>query len=380
MHYRRPSLAWLFLVTSALAPVSAAAQDAKKTAAAELPSVLVAKARAREMGKQSEFVGRVQAFEKVELRARVSGFLRERKFDAGAKVTKGDILYLIEPEPFEAALAQRRAQLVSAEATHENAVAALKRYRDLESKQVASTAQLDEKIADEKRATASIAEAKAAIQDAEINLSYTKIVAPISGTIGRSSVDPGNLVGPDSGVLATLVRTDQMYALFPVTQRQLLEAKKSGSKSKDLIVRARLADGSLAEQKGVIDFLDVTVDPRTDGQIVRALFPNNNGLLTDGQTLRLLIESDNPQMATVIPMAALATDQGGTYVFVVGDDNKVVRRNLKLGISRDGVVSVTDGLKLGERVIVQGQQKVREGATVNAELEKEPADDQGGSK
>jgi len=332
------------------------------------------------MGKQSEFVGRVQAFEKVELRARVSGFLRERKFDAGAKVTKGDILYLIEPEPFEAALAQRRAQLVSAEATHENAVAALKRYRDLESKQVASTAQLDEKIADEKRATASIAEAKAAIQDAEINLSYTKIVAPISGTIGRSSVDPGNLVGPDSGVLATLVRTDQMYALFPVTQRQLLEAKKSGSKSKDLIVRARLADGSLAEQKGVIDFLDVTVDPRTDGQIVRALFPNNNGLLTDGQTLRLLIESDNPQMATVIPMAALATDQGGTYVFVVGDDNKVVRRNLKLGISRDGVVSVTDGLKLGERVIVQGQQKVREGATVNAELEKEPADDQGGSK
>jgi len=367
----------LFLITCTLIPSAAASEDAKKTAAAPLPSVLVATAQQRAIGEQTEFVGRVQALEKVELRARVSGFLREKKFDAGAKVTKGDVLYLIEPEPFEAALAQRRAQLVSAEATQENAIAALKRYKDLEAKQVASTAQLDERIAEEKRATASIAEAKAAIQDAEIKLSYTRIIAPISGTIGRTSVDPGNLVGPESGVLTTLVRTDQMYVIFPVTQRQFLEARKEGRNSTNLTVRARLADGSLAEQKGVIDFIDVKVDPRTDGQLVRAIFPNGNGLLTDGQTVRLVIERKDPDLVIALPTAALATDQAGPYVFVVTNDNLVEQRRLKLGISRDGMTVVNEGLKAGERVIVQGQQKVRNGMKVNAEVSEEISGEQG---
>ena len=377
-------LRWLIVGLFVLHPVApAAAEDEAKgqqAAAAQAPAVLVVKAKKQSLARQTEFVGRVEALEKVDLRARVSGFLRERKFDAGAEVSKGDILYLIEPEPFEAALEQRQAQLESAVATHDNAVFTLKRYKDLEAKQAASTAQLDQKIADEKTAAAGIAAAKAAVEDAKINLSYTKVVAPISGRIGRSSIDPGNLVGPDSGVLATLVRTDKMYALFPVTQRQLLEAKKNGDDAKDLIVRAKLADGSLAEQKGVIDFIDVKVDPRTDGQIVRAIFPNENRLLTDGQTLRIVIESKSPDEATVIPTTALATDQQGTYTFVVTADNKVERRNLKLGISRDGLIAVTDGLKVGEQVIVQGQQKVKDGGTAKAELEKGPADKQGGNQ
>lgn len=368
------SLRWFIVSLFVLHLVAPASAQEKEQQAAAAPAVLVAEAKEQAIGRQTEFVGRVEALEKVELRARVSGFLRERKFDAGAQIKSGDVLYLIEREPFQAALDQRQAQLESAIATHDNSVLALKRYKDLEAKQAASTAQLDERIAEEKRASAGIAQAKAAVADAKISLSYTEIVAPISGTIGRSSVDPGNLVGPDSGVLATLVRTDKMYALFPVTQRQLLDAKKSGSDANDLVVRAKLADGTLAEQKGAIDFIDVKVDPRTDGQIVRAIFPNENGLLTDGQTLRLVIESKNPERATVIPTTALATDQEGTYAFVVNGENKVERRNLKLGISRDGLIAVTDGLKQGERVIVQGQQKVRAGITVSAELAQEPTD------
>lgn len=368
------SLRWFIVSLFVLHLVAPASAQEKEQQAAAAPAVLVAEAKEQAIGRQTEFVGRVEALEKVDLRARVSGFLRERKFEAGAQIKSGDVLYLIEREPFQAALDQRQAQLESAIATHDNSVLSLKRYKDLEAKQAASTAQLDERIAEERRASAGIAQAKAAVADAKISLSYTEIVAPISGTIGRSSVDPGNLVGPDSGVLATLVRTDKMYALFPVTQRQLLDAKKSGSDAKDLIVRAKLADGTLAEQKGVIDFIDVKVDPRTDGQIVRAIFPNENGLLTDGQTLRLVIESKNPSQATVIPTTALATDQEGTYVFVVNGENKVERRNLKLGISRDGLIAVTDGLKQGERVIVQGQQKVRAGITVSAELAQEPTD------
>lgn len=196
-------LRWLIVGLFVLHPVApAAAEDEAKgqqAAAAQAPAVLVVKAKKQSLARQTEFVGRVEALEKVDLRARVSGFLRERKFDAGAEVSKGDILYLIEPEPFEAALEQRQAQLESAVATHDNAVLTLKRYKDLEAKQAASTAQLDQKIADEKTAAAGIAAAKAAVEDAKINLSYTKVVAPISGRIGRSSIDPGNLVGPDSG-------------------------------------------------------------------------------------------------------------------------------------------------------------------------------------
>lgn len=375
MKRRKPLVAVLLLGSVVATPVALAddgghkaAGPSAKSAAVPAVAVLVEKAQKRALGRQTEFVGRVEALEKVDLRARVTGFLRERNFEAGAKVKAGDTLYLIEKEPFEAALLQRRAQLAAAKATQENAATALKRYEQLESRQVASTAQLDDKIAEEKRSSASILEAQAAIQNAEIQISYTTIKAPISGTIGRSLVDPGNLVGPETGVLATIVRTDKMYVLFPVTQSQLLEARKNHSDRRNLSVRAKLADGSFLEQKGVIDFIDVKVDPRTDGQTVRAIFPNDSGALTDGQTVRLVIERSNPDEATTIPTTALATDQGGTYVFVVDDKDLVEQRRVKLGVSRDGAVVVTEGVQPGERVIVQGIQKVRTGMKVKAEL------------
>lgn len=355
-----------------IASNAALAADEKKPTAAQppAPAVLVAAAAKQPLGKQTEFVGRVQALKKVDMRARVTGFLLEQKFAAGAEVKEGDVLYVIEPEPFQAALAQRQAQVAAAIATQENAAASLLRYKTLESKQIASEATLDLKIAEEKRAAASIKEADAAKNQAEIQLSYTRITAPISGRVGRSAVDPGNLVGPESGVLVTLVYTDKMYVLFPVTQAQLIDARRTGGKPENLTIRAKLADGSLLKESGKIDFVDVKVDARTDGQIVRAIFPNPDGVLTDGQTVRLVIERKDPDEHLTIPVAAVSTDQAGPYVFVVTADGTAHQRRLKLGISRDGRIAITDGLKEGENVVVQGLQKVRDGAKVVAQPDK----------
>lgn len=363
--------AGLFAVLTLLPPTvlgspHAYGADAPKPAAAAAPAVLVSQAQKRPLARQSEFIGRVEAIEKVELRARVQGFLMERKFEAGADVAKDQVLFALERAPFEAALAQRKAQLAAAEATQLNAAAQLQRYKTLENKQVASEAQLDLKVAEEGRARASVLEAKAAIQDAEIQLSYTEIKAPIAGRIGRSSVDPGNLVGPESGVLATLVRTDEMHVLFPVTQIELMNARRTVG-DKPLTVQARLADGSFLEQRGKIDFVDVSVDARTDGQLVRAVFPNPGGALTDGQTVRVVIEQTAPDEVVTIPLAAVATDQGGQFVYVVTAENTVEQRRVKLGVERDGFIAVADGVTLGERVIVQGQQRVRPGVNVKPE-------------
>jgi membrane fusion protein (multidrug efflux system) len=300
----------------------------------------------------------------VEIRARVQGFLVKTHFEAGAPVEPNQILFTIQKEPFEATLERFKAQLAAAEATLANASATLRRYRELESKQVASQAQLDVTVAEEARARASVMEAKANVTNAEIQLSYTDIRTPIAGRVGRAAIAPGNLVGPETGVLTTVVRTDEMYALFPVTQSQLLDARRR-MKGKPLTVTARLSDGSLLPTEGKIDFLDVVVDPKTDGQLVRAVFANQDGLLTDGMTLRVAVAETAPAELTVVPTAALATDQTGRFVFVVNSDNVVEQRRLSVGIERNGLVEVRDGLEPGERVIVQGQQRVRPGAKVN---------------
>jgi membrane fusion protein (multidrug efflux system) len=354
------------LMLAGAAAILAHPESTRAQQAPPPPAVLVATAEKRPIGHATEFVGRVEAFEKVELRARVQGFLRERNFEAGAKVEKGQKLFKVEPEPFEAQLEQRQAQLASAKATLQNASAQLTRYQTLESKDVASTAQLDVRVADEARAKASVLEGEAAVKDAQIQLSYTDIITPISGRIGRWSVDPGNLVGPDSGVLAVVVNTEKMYVLFPVTQAQLLSARRTTDRN-NWTVKVRLADGSFLPSPGTIDFIDVLVDPRTDGQLVRAVVPNADGSLTDGQTVRVRIEQITPDEAIAIPQAAIATDQAGQYVYVVNRESKVEQRRLKTGQSKDGLVAVTEGIAVGERVIVQGLQKVRPGAAVTVE-------------
>ncbi len=339
----------------------AGAQTAAQTPA---PAVLVQPAELRSLAKQSDFIGRIEAIEKVDVRARVTGLLGPRRFQDGDAVKLGQVLFEIERAPFEAEVEQKDAQLASAQAALANADQQLRRGKTLVKTKAISESQVDQLSADQLRAAASVKEAKAALDVARINLSYTTITAPIAGRIGRAKVDPGNLVSPDTGVLATIVRDDEVRVLFPVSQREILDARRHGADPSSIKVFLKLADGTAYKDPGRLDFLDVTVDPRTDGQIVRARFPNAKHLLTDGQTVRVALEEPASAQSVTVPEAAIATDQSGPYVFVVKADNQVEQRRIKLGARAGGRVAIASGLQAGDLVVVQGQQRLRPGIVV----------------
>lgn len=345
---------------TALSGVPAGAQQG-----APPPAVLVQPAELKPIADQSEFIGRAAAVDKVELRARVKGFLGPRKFSDGDLVKESQVLFTIEPEPYQATVDQKIAQRDAAKAALTNAETQLTRAEELLRSRTGTQVTYDQRLSEQLQAKAQLEDASAQLRDAQIQLSYTEIKSPIAGRIGRAAVSPGNIVGPDSGVLATVVSENPIRVLFSITQRELLEARRDSSASGDgLIVRLRLADGSLYAEKGKLDFIDVTADAKTDGQMVRAVFDNKQGLLTDGQTVRVIVEGEKVPTVVAVPQAAVALDQTGSYLFIVNDKNVAEQRRVKTGVSRDGLVAITEGLKAGEKVIIQGQQRVRPGMVV----------------
>jgi membrane fusion protein (multidrug efflux system) len=335
--------------------------------AAPPPAVLVQTVEQKPIGQQSELIGRAAAVDKVDLRARVKGYLGPRKFTDGDLVKEGQLLFTIEPDTYQTTVDQKKAAHDSAKATLTNADGQLRRASELLRTNTGTQVTYDQRLSEQLQAKANVEQTAADLRDAEIQLSYTEIRAPITGRIGRAAVSPGNLVGTDSSVLATVVSEQPMRVLFPVTQRELMDARRDGQgDGSGIVVGLRLADGSMYKEKGKLDFIDVTVDAKTDGQIVRALFDNTDKALTDGMTLRVVIEEKNPTMVLAVQDAAIARDQTGPYVFTVNDKNVVEQRPIKTGVSRDGLTGVESGLKAGDKVIVQGQQKVRPGMAVNA--------------
>lgn len=361
---RRPVDRWKSAGFLALLFLSLAAAEHVFAQTPAVPAVLVVPAEVRSLAQQRDFVGRVEAVERVDLRARVSGFLGPRQFRDGDRIKAGQALFLIEPESYQALVDQRQAQLESAQAVLDNADLQLQRGRELGKTNAIAQAQIDQRQADQSKAAASVKEAQAALEDARIQLSYTTIKSPIDGRIGRAAVTPGNLVGPDTGVLATVVRDDDVHVLFSVSQREILDARRRGLGASSNDVKLKLADGQLYDQPGTLGFLDVTVDTKTDGQLVRATFPNPGQLLTDGQTVRVVLEEANQAQTVAIQQAAIAVDQTGPYVFVVSADNKVELRRIRMGTQRDGLVAIEDGIKAGDLVIVQGQQRAKPGQIV----------------
>lgn len=328
------------------------------------PAVLVQAAESVPIADQFEFIGRAAAVDKVELRARVKGFLGPRLFADGDQVKKDQVVFTIERDPYQATVDQKIAQRDAARAALTNAELQLRRASELLRTNTGTQATYDQRLSEQLQAKAQLEDAGAQLRDAEIQLSYTEIKSPIDGRIGRAAFSPGNIVGPDSGVLATVVSEKPIRVLFPVTQREFLEARRDKAQGDPLIVRLRLADGAIYDEKGELDFIDVTVDPKTDGQIVRATFPNKDGFLTDGQTVRVILEAEKPQTVVAVPQQAIALDQTGPYLFVVDDKNVVELRRVKTGVARNGLLAITEGLKPGDKVIVQGQQRVRQGMTV----------------
>ncbi len=313
----------------------------------------------------AEFVGRVDAIDKVQLHARITGTLEEVSFKEGDAIAAGAPLYKIDRAPFEAALQQAQGAVLLAQATYANASAQRARTQELVRTNAAPAAQLDTRIADEKNAQGNLISADAALKQAQINLSYADITAPVAGVIGRSAVTRGNIVGPDSGILATIVSEDPIRVTFPVSQRFLLtldrtRLQNAGDKA---VVRLRFADGTEYPQTGRIDFVDNIVDRATDTVLVRAQFANPNRILVDGQLVRVRVAAAQTQDQVVVPQAAILADQQGAYVFTVVDGKATVTR-IRLGAAEGTDVVVQDGLKGGEQLIVVGIESLRPGIAV----------------
>ncbi len=345
-------------------------QLAAVAAAPPPPAVVAVQAETRPVEDQAQFVGRVVAVDKVELRARVQGFLKARRFSEGQQVAVGDELFLIEPDQYEAVVQQRQADVAKAVADAENADAQYKRGRELLKTKAIAQSKVDELKAAALVAEAGIAQAKAALVAAELDLGYTKVIAPVAGRIGLSKYTVGNLVGASSDPLATIVSADPIYVEFPLTQRELLEARRrikaKGADMEDLVVHAKLADGSVYDRPGRLNFIDVTTDAGTDTVTLRAELPNPDGLLVDGQYAGVTVEAGEPESAIVIPQSALQVDQQGVFVLIVDAQKKAQIRRIETGARVGAGMVVSSGLEEGELVITDGVQKVRPGQAVNA--------------
>lgn len=329
------------------------------------PAVVVAKAESRDMRHAEQFTGRVQAMDEVSLMARVQGFLEKRLFEEGATVKPGQLLFVIDKKPFVAEVEQRQAAKARAEADARNAEVQLVRGRELLRTNNIPKSEVDKREAAFLMADAQVKQADAALTEAEIQLGYTEIRAPIAGRIGQSRYSQGALVGPGAPPLATIVRSDPIYVVFPVSQRTLLEfRKRTESGSREVSVRLTLADGSLYREPGKVDFLDVRADPGTDSVNVRAQFPNPDGTLVPGQFAGVVAESGQPVAAIIVPQSALQLDQAGPFVLVVDGTGKVENRRVQAGAAKDATVAIEQGLKPGEHVIVEGVQKVKPGQEV----------------
>ena len=309
-----------------------------------------------------DFVGRVDATNRVEIQARVKGYLEEVLFKEGDKVTKGDHLYHIEKGEYEAAVEQAQGALERSKAAKALTAIQLQRAEDLVAKSAGTAAARDQALAEDQRAGGDIMTDQARLDDANINLGYTDIVSPISGKISKTTVTAGNVVGPGSGNLTLIVSQDPMYVTFPVSQRRF---STSQVKPEDIKVKIRFADGTTYNQLGTINFIDVSVDRATDTVLVRATMPNPDGVLIDGQLVTVVLEAEQPQEQVMVPQAALIADQEGIYVFVVEDGRAAVRR-VKTGGEIGANVVINEGLKGGEQIIVEGLQSIRPGQPVQA--------------
>ena len=343
------------------------------------PAVGVVTAEPASITESSEFTGRVQATGRVSLTARVTAFMEQRLFVEGTEVNAGDILYRLERGPFEADVARQEALVADISAKLANATSQLNRAQTLLQTQAGNRVNVDDATMAQRSAAAQLSGAQAALRQARINLDYTEIKAPIAGQISRTAVTPGNVVSPSTGALASIVSQDPMYAVFPVSVRVLseLRTRYAGKGGLNAVrVRLKLPDGTRYDQPGKIDYVDPSVAPGTDTILIRTSIANPvrgtaepgrpvDRLLTDGAFVTVTVEGVEPVKALGVPRAAILTDQGGSYVYVVGAENKVERRNVQLGQSTPSLAIVSSGLKLGETVVLEGLQRVRPGIQVN---------------
>jgi membrane fusion protein, multidrug efflux system len=345
---------------------------------APAPAVGVVAAQRKPITQSSEYIGRVQAKDRVNVVARVAAFMDKAYFTEGAEVKSGDPLYRLEQGPFAADVLAKQSSVAQFKAQLQNATLAYARVKALLSTPAGQQSAVDLALANQQALAAQMQNAEAQLQVSQINLGYTDIRAPIDGKIGRTVVTAGNYVSPGSGVLAMIVSQDPMYVIFPVSARVVLDlrqryADKGGFAA--VVIKLRLPDGRVYDRTGALDFVDNTIGGNTDtitlrGTIANPVLPGANGLgtareLVDGELVTVILEDAAPVEAIAVPRAAVLSDQEGDYVYVVDGDDKAQQRRVQLGQSPPMIAAVTNGLREGENVIVEGIQRVRPGQIVS---------------
>lgn len=333
-----------------------------------VPSVVVSTVTLQDITPQFRGIGRVEAIDKVNLLARVSGFLEQRNYKEGGFVKKGDLLFVIEKAVYEIAVAQAKADVVGTQASLKNARADLSRKNELRQKRLISQADIDSAEAQATSAYAKLLQAQASLKRAELDLSYTEIISPIDGQISRSNYSIGNLVGPSSSPLASVANFDPIYIIIAISEKDMIDARRRGIehlKNPTVSPSLELSDGSHYEHGGYFDYLDTEVNRSTDSIMVRAVFPNPDKILLPGQFVSVIVKQKKPISAIIVPQISMQQDQTGFFVLVVTKDNKVeVRRVIpSKQVGSDWIIN--EGLAQGERIIIQGIQKVRPEMLVN---------------
>ncbi|HEX7088184.1 MAG TPA: efflux RND transporter periplasmic adaptor subunit [Vicinamibacterales bacterium] len=364
-----PFVLLILLALTATACTRTAAQPSEPPP----PQVPVAEVVARQVTEWDEFTGRLEAVNTVAVRPRVSGYVSAVRFDEGAIVRRGDVLFQIDPRPFQAEVDRLRAELARAQATVERARSELARAERLAAEHAMSREEHDRRAAFARESAALVEATAAALRAAELNLEFTRVTSPIDGRVGRAVVTPGNLVSSGPGeatLMTTVVSLDPIYATFDADEATFLrysELARAGRRAgtRDGVpVRIALASDQGFPREGRLDFLDNQVDPATGTIRARAVLRNPDLALTPGLFVRVQLQGRAAYEGVLIQDRAVATDLDKRYVLVVDERQTIEYREVTLGPIVDGLRIVRDGLRPGDRVVVSGLQRVRPGMTV----------------
>lgn len=365
------NLSWRFpLAVAAILVLSACGKGEQAGQQAPAAKVSIAEVIEQPINEWDEFTGRLEAPESVEVRPRVSGYIDRVAFDEGSLVNKGDLLFQIDPRPFEAEVKRLRAQLQQARASQTRAANEARRGERLRQSNAISAELADARASAATEAQAAVAATQAELENAQLNLSFTRITSPIDGRVSRAEITEGNLVGAGQSLLTTVVSTDKVYAYFDADERVFLKyielARKAGSDARGASpVYLGLSSESGHPHAGQLDFLDNQVNPRTGTIRGRAVFDNRDGRFTPGLYARLKLVGSSTYPAALIKDEAVGTDLGKKFVLVLGEGNTVNYRAIELGPKLEGLRIVRQGLSKGEKIVVNGLQRAMPGSAVD---------------
>ncbi|HMN46188.1 MAG TPA: efflux RND transporter periplasmic adaptor subunit [Povalibacter sp.] len=367
----------LLPLTAAGIILSGCSSEADPVPMAAAPSVTVAAALERDVTEWDEFTGRLEAVESVEVRPRVTGYIESVNFTEGSIVRKGDLLFVIDPRPYRAALDKASAELTRAQARAELAASDVKRSEKLLAIKAVSQEEYDQRVNSAREANATVGAARAAVEAARLDLDFTRVTAPIAGRVSKAEVTAGNLVSAGSGaapLLTSVVSVDPIYVSFEGDEQVYLKynelarrGERESSRDAANPVQMGLANEDGYPHTGSMVFVDNQIDPRTGTIRARAAFSNKDGYFTPGLFARVKLLGHNKYPAVLVDDRAIGTDQSQKFVYVIDAENKITYRGVKIGRLTDGLRIVHEGLSPGEQVVVNGLQRVHPGIVVQPE-------------